>query len=157
SELAERAPRIDLSSYLIEFGKGRFKVNLGHISFGSNRHLINSFSSRGIRATIPLGKENEIILAAANGTSVVGFDNFIGITRRKHSVLSAAFAREFIKERPGGLRFEFSVLRGSLLPLTNFNQGEINDAEKSLGFGFKVTGSDKRQRLRYEAGFTRSR
>ncbi len=156
-ELANKAPQIDLSSYLIEFGKGRFKVNLGHVSFGSNRHLVSSFSSRGISATIPLGKQNEVILSAANGTSIVGYDNFIGITRRKHSVMSATFAREFFKERAGGLRVEVSVLRGSLLPLSDFNQGEINDAEKSLGFGFRVVGSDKKQRLRYEAGFTRSR
>ncbi len=156
-ELGEKAPNIDLSSYLIELSKGRFKINLGHVSFGSNRHLINSFSSRGITVTVPVGKQNEVILAAANATSIVGFDNFIGITRRQHSVLSATFAREFFKERPNGLRLEFSVTRGSLLPLSNFNQGEINDAEKSLGLGFKIIGSDKSQRLRYEAGFTRSK
>jgi hypothetical protein len=156
-ELGEKAPQIDLSSYLIELSKGRFKVNFGHVSFGSNRHLINGFSSRGISATIPIGKQNEVILSAANGTSIVGFDNFIGVTRRQHSVLSATFAREFFKERPNGLRVEFSILRGSLLPLTNFNQGEVNDAEKSVGFGFKIIGSDKKQRLRYEVGFTRSK
>ncbi|MEZ5427337.1 MAG: hypothetical protein R2747_13790 [Pyrinomonadaceae bacterium] len=156
-ELENRAPRVDLSSYLIEFGKGRFAVKLGHVSYGSNRHLINSFSSRGITLTLPIGSQNEISLLAANGTSIVGYDNFIGITRRKHSVLSATFAREFFKERPGALRLELSVLRGSLLPLSDFNQGEISDAEKSLGFGFRVLGSDKKNRLRYEAGFTRSR
>lgn len=156
-ELADRAPKIDLASYLIEVSRGRYKFNLGHISFGSNRHLISSFSSRGFSVTAPIGRQNEISFAAANGTSIVGYDNFIGITRRKHSVVSATFAREFIKERPGGLRLEFSVMRGSLLPLTNFNQGEINDAEKSLGFGFRLFGSDKNQRLRYELGFTRSK
>lgn len=156
-ELGFKAPRIDLSSYLIQFGKGRFSVRLGHVSFGSNRHLINSFSSRGITVTVPVSKQNEISFAVMNGTSVVGFDNFIGVTRRKHSVMSATFAREFFKERPNGLRVEFSVMRGSLLPLSNFNQGEINDAEKSVGLGVKVIGSDKKQRLRYEVGFTRSR
>ncbi len=156
-ELQNDAPKIDLSSYLIELSKGRFKLNLGHISFGSNKHLINGFSSRGFNVTVPVGRQNEISFAAANGTSIVGYSNFLGISRKKHSILSATFAREFFKERPGGLRFEFSVLRGSLLPLENFNQGEINDAEKSLGFGFKVLGSDKKQRLRYELGFTRSK
>ena len=156
-ELGNRAPRIDLSSYLIQFGKGGFSVKLGHVSFGSNRHLINSFSSRGVTVTVPIGKQNELSFAAVNGTSVVGFGNLPGITRRKHSVVSATFAREFFKERPNGLRFEFSVMRGSLLPLTNFNQREVNDAEKSIGFGLKVIGSDARQRLRYEVGFTRSR
>jgi hypothetical protein len=156
-ELGVRAPQIDLSSYLVELAKGRFKFNLGHVSFGSNRHLINSFSSRGVTVTIPISKQNEISLAAANGTSVVGFGNFVGITRRKHSILSAAFARDFFKERPGGLKVEFSVMRGSLLPLSNFNQREVNDAERSLGFGVRVLGSNKTQRLRYEFGFTRSR
>lgn len=156
-ELQDRAPRIDLSSYLIELSRGRFKLNLGHISYGSNRHLINSFSSRGITLTLPIGRQNEFSLLAANGSSIVGYDNFIGLSRRKHSVISASFAREFFKERPGGLRLELSVMRGSLLPLSDFNQGEINDAEKSIGFGFRVLGSDKKNRLRYEAGFTRSR
>jgi hypothetical protein len=156
-ELGAKAPQIDLSSYLVELSKGRFKVNFGHVSFGSNRHLINSFSSRGISVTVPIGKQNDLSFAAVNGTSIVGFDNFTGVTRRRHSVLSATFAREFYAERPNGLRVEFSVIRGSLLPLSNFNQGEINDAEKSIGFGFKVIGSDAKQRLRYEAGFTRSK
>jgi len=156
-ELQNEAPKIDLSSYLVELTNGRFAARLGHVSFGSNRHLINGFSSRGITVTVPVGRQNDVTVLAANGTSIVGYDNFIGVTRRKHSVVGAAFAREFFKERPGGLRFEFSVMRGSLLPLTNFNQREVNDAEKSLGFSFKVSGSDTRQRLRYEAGFTRSR
>ena len=155
--LQNKAPRIDLSSYLIEFGKGRFKFNLGHVSFGSNRHLINSFSSRGFSVTVPVGKQNEVSFSAANGSSIVGYGNFLGIRRKKHSVVSGTFAREFFRERPGSLRFEFSVMRGSLLPLSNFNQGEINDAEKSLGFGFRVAGTDKKQRLRYEAGFARSK
>lgn len=156
-ELGEKASQIDLSSYLVELSKGRFKANFGHVSFGSNRHLINSFSSRGVSVTVPVGKQNEVSFAAMNGTSIVGFDNFIGITRGKHSVLSASFAREFIKENPGGLRTEFTVFRGSILPLTNFNQGEVNDAEKSFGFGFKAIGNSFKERLRYEVGFTRSR
>ncbi len=156
-ELNDEAPMIDLSSYLIELSRNRFKLNLGHISFGSNRHLINSFSSRGITVAVPVGKQNELSFAAMNGTSIVGYDNFLGITRRKHNVLSASFAREFFKERPNGLRVEFSVMRGSLLPLTNVNQGAVNDAEKSLGFGFRILGSDTKQRLRYEAGISRNR
>lgn len=156
-ELQERAPKIDLSSYLVEFGKGRFAVRFGHVSFGSHRHLINSFSSRGISVTVPLGKQTDVTFAAANGTSIVGFNNFTGVTRRNHNVTSLIFAREFFKERPNGLRLEFTLMRGSLLPLSNFNQREVNDAEKSLGFGFRVIGSDTKQRLRYEAGFTRSK
>lgn len=157
SELRERAPNIDLSSYLIELTKGRFNARLGHVSFGSNRHLINNFSSRGISATLPLGKQNEISLAAMNGTSIVGFSNFFGFTRAKHSLISTTFAREFIAERPGAFRVELSLMRGSILPLSSFNQGKVTDAEKSQGFGIKVIGNNFKQRLRYELGFTRSR
>lgn len=156
-ELKDEAPMIDLSSYLIELTRNRFKLNLGHVSFGSNRHLINNFSSRGITVTVPVGKQNDLSFATMNGTSIVGYDNFLGVTRRKHNVLGASFAREFFKERPNGLRVEFSAIRGSLLPLTNINQGAVNDAEKSLGFGFRVLGSDTKQRLRYEAGISRNR
>ncbi len=156
-ELENKAPKIDLSSYLVELSKGRFKFTLGHVSFGSNRHLLNSFSSRGFTLTVPLGKQNDFTFAAANGTSIVGYNNLIGVNRKKHSLVSGIFAREFFAERPGGLRFEVSVLRGSLLPLENFNQGEINDAEKSFGLGFKVLGKDKDQRLRYEISWTRSK
>ena len=156
-ELEERAPRIDLASYLIEFGKGRFKVNFGNVSFGSNRHLLSGFSSRGIAVTVPLGKQNDVTLATASGTSMVGFGDFSGLTRREHNVTGLIFAREFFAARPNGLRVEFTLMRGSLLPLSNFNQREVNDAEKSSGFGFRVVGSDTKQRLRYEIGFTRSK
>lgn len=156
-ELEERAPKIDLANYLVEFDKGRFKVNFGHVSFGSNRHLLNSFSSRGIAVTVPLGKQNDVTLATASGTSIVGFGNFSGVSRRRHNVTSLIFAREFFAERPNGLRVEFTLMRGSLLPLSNFNQREVNDAEKNSGFGFRIIGSDTKQRLRYEVGFTRSK
>lgn len=156
-ELKEEAPKVDLSSYLVELTKGRFALRLGHVSFGSNRHLINSFSSRGVTVTVPAGRGNEITFLAANGTSIVGYDNFLGVTRRKHSVVGVAFAREFFRERPGRLRFEVTAMRGSLLPLTNFNQREINDAETSIGLGFQIGGNLLKQRLRYSAGYNGSR
>ncbi len=156
-ELQNDAPKIDLSSYLVELSKGRFSVKLGHVSFGSNRHLISGFSSRGLTITVPAGAQNELSFVAANGTSIVGYDNFVGLSRRKHNVMGMSLAREFFKEHPGRLRFEVTALRGSLLPLTNFNQREVNDAEKSLGAGFQLNGNLFGQRLRYSAGYNTSR
>ncbi|MEZ5308946.1 MAG: hypothetical protein R2684_17510 [Pyrinomonadaceae bacterium] len=156
-DLADRAPLIDLSSYLIEIGKGRFKANLGHVSFGTNRHLLSGFSSRGATVQLPIGKQNEFTIAAVNGTAVVGFGNFLGITKRRHNLLATTFAREFYKDSPGELRIELTAMSGSLLPLSNLNQGEINDAEKSLGGGVRIAGFLAKQKLRYEAGFSRSR
>jgi hypothetical protein len=156
-ELQNDAPKIDLSSYLVELNKGRFAVRLGHVSFGSNRHLINSFSSRGLTVTVPISQRNDLTFLAANGTSVVGHDNFLGVSRRRHSVLGATLAHEFFEKKPGALRLEITGMRGSLLPLTNFNQREVNDAEKSIGLGFRIVGNAFKERLRYEAGYTRSR
>jgi hypothetical protein len=156
-ELANKAPSIDLSSYRVEIGKGRFRTSLGHISFGSNRHLINSFSSRGLGVTVPIGKQNEVTFSAMNGTSIVGFDNFAGLSRADHNVLGVTFAREFIRERPGGLRLEVTAMRGSLLPLNSFNRRTINDAEKSYGGAVRLQFKTKDERLRFEGGYTRSR
>lgn len=157
NELGNRAPSIDLSGYQMQIEKGRFKANLGHISFGSQRHLINGFSSRGLSVTVPAGKQNEISFSAMNGTSIVGFGNFFGIARADHQVLGVTFAREFFRERPGGLRLELTALRGSLLPLDGFNERSVNDAEKSFGGAVRLLYKDKKERFRFESGLTRSR
>src|SRR5205823_14682343 len=77
--LGAKAPQIDLSSYLVQFKLGRAKVAIGHTSFGSSRHLVNSFSSRGITVTVPITKRFDFSVAAMNGTSVVGYGNFFGL------------------------------------------------------------------------------
>ncbi len=56
-----------------------------------------------------------------NGPSIVGWGNFFGLDRRDHQVVSGKVGFEMLANRPGGLRAEASVLRGSLLPLNNFN------------------------------------
>jgi hypothetical protein len=157
SELGKRASPIDLSSYHVQIENGRFKVEIGHVSFGNQRHLINSFSSRGFLVTVPVGKQNEVIVTALNGSSIVGFDNFLGVTRAKHNVLGVTFAREFIKERPGGLRLEVTAIHGSLLPINGFNQRSITDAEKSFGGAVRLQFTDKKGRMRIDGGVTRSR
>ncbi|HYJ45506.1 MAG TPA: hypothetical protein VEV81_02760, partial [Pyrinomonadaceae bacterium] len=121
------------------------------------RQLINNFSSRGLSVTVPISKRLDLSGALMNGTSVVGFNNFFGLSRTKHQVASGTLGIEFLPKRPGGLRLELSVLRGSLLPLNNFNQGSVTDAEKNYGGSIRVTGSDKAQRLRFDGGFARSR
>lgn len=153
-ELGKKAPQIDLSSYLIQLEKGRFKTQFGHVAFGSSRHLINNFSSRGVTMTIPITKKDEITFGAANGTSVVGFANFGGVSRTQHSIFSTTYGREILKE-PGSFRLEVTMMRGSLLPITNFNEGAIVDAERNFGGTIRI----KRDvsRFKFDAGFTRSR
>src|SRR5499426_2889159 len=156
AELGANAPKVDLSSYLTQFQLNGAKFQAGHTAFGNNRHLINSFGSRGLTLSIPLGKRSDFSLAALNGTSIVGWNNFFGLDRRKHQILSATLGFEFIDQRPGGLRLEAAALSGSLQPLAGFNQGVINDAEQSKGGSLRLLATDKAQRLKLEGGFTRS-
>lgn len=157
SERGSTAPRVDLSNYLMQFQLSKARLQVGHISIGTNRHLINSYGSRGISLTAPLGNRSDFSLAAINGTSIVGWNNFFGLNRREHQIVSATLGFELLKDRPGGLRLETSVLHGSLLPIAGFNQGVINDAEESDGASLRLAATDKSQRLKFEGGFTRSR
>src|SRR5262245_21553424 len=157
SELGRRAPNVDLSSYLVQVQHGASNFAFGHISFGAQRHLINSFSSRGLTAKIPLGDRADFTAAAVNGTSVVGWNNFFGLDRRKHQILSGALGFEFLPARPQGFRIEAGVISGSLLPLNNFSQRTLTDAERSVGWSLRLIASDAQNRFKLDAGFTRSR
>jgi hypothetical protein len=156
-QLGADAPQFDLSAYSMLYQLYGAKLRLGNVSFGSNRELINSFSSRGISLAIPITKRFDISGAIMNGTSVVGYDNFFGFSRSTHRISSATLGIEVLDKRPGGFRVELSGLNGSLLPLSSFNQGLVSDAEKSKGASIRVVGSDTSQRLHFDGGFSRSR
>ena len=155
-QLGEEAPQIDLSSYLMQFQIGKARYLLGHTSYGANRQLISDFSSRGMTIAIPLAPRMDFSAAAMNGTSIVGFDNFFGLARRRHQIVSSALGFEFLAKRPGGLRFETSVMDGWLQPISSFNQGDVNDAERSRGIGFRLIATDPAGRFRLDAGMARS-
>jgi hypothetical protein len=154
--LGEAAPLIDLSSYLMQFQVGKAKFFTGHTSYGTNRHLVNSFSSRGITMQLPINNQVDFSMAAMNGSAIVGTANFFGLNKRKHQILSSTIGMEFLPKRPGGLRAEVSYLNGYVLPISSVNEGNVNDAERSRGVGFRVLASDAKQRFRFEGGFARS-
>lgn len=155
--MGNAAPNVDLSNYLMQFQFNKATVALGGVSFGSNRFLMDSFSSRGITLSVPINKRWDVAVAAMNGSSIVGWSNFFGLDQRKHQHFSGTIGYEFLPERRGGLRLEASVLRGSLLPISNFNEGNITDAEQSKGFGLRLRASNKSERFRADVGFARSR
>ncbi|HXG66218.1 MAG TPA: hypothetical protein VNO70_14040 [Blastocatellia bacterium] len=155
-ELGDEAPNVDLANYLMQFDTGAFKYLLGSVSYGTSRHLINNFSSRGMTLTIPLKTRGDFSLAAVNGTNIVGFGNFFGLNKLKHQLLSGTLGLELLPKRPGGLRLETSALSGYLLPVSSVNQADVNDAERSRGIGLRLVATDPAQRLRLDAGFARS-
>jgi hypothetical protein len=155
-ERQEGAPLVDLMDYRIGIRNHRIELALGHVSFGSHRHLFNGFASRGALATLRFGPNVDLALTALNGSSIVGWDNILGLEQRRHRVAGATLGIEIIGARPGALRLEASLLDGRLLPRTNFNEGAITDAEQSHGGGLRLVASDARQRFRLDGGYARS-
>jgi hypothetical protein len=155
--LGDRAPRVDLSSYRIDWQQGRALVSLGHVSFGSHRHLIQNFGGRGGLFSLTLSRALSVQLAALSGTAIVGWDDIVGIENQEHRMYAATLGVEMIPARPGGLRFEASLLDGSLRPVSSFNQGAIRSAEKSRGHALRLAASTPRQRFTIDTGYTRSR
>jgi hypothetical protein len=63
---------------------------------------------------------------------------------------------QLMNNASGGVRLETTLMNGSRLPVANFNVGEIVDAEKSDGFGLRLTAANDNGRWRADAGFARS-
>lgn len=156
-EKGDNAAHIDLASYLIAVGDGTTNLSMGHINHGRQKHLINFYSSRGLLLESKIGTQVDMSAAVVNGTDIVGWNNFLGLSNANHRIHSGTIGIEFVPENPGAFRIEGSAMDASSQPLNNFNQGVINDAEQSKGIGFKMQGNTWAQRVRYEAGFARSR
>jgi hypothetical protein len=155
--LGREAPDIDLSSYLMNFELGRAKFSLGHTSFGGNRHLVSSFSSRGLSVNIPINKRFDLTAGFLNGTSVLGVGNFFGVSKIRHQVQGATLGIEFFPKRANAMRLEVTGFNGYLQALNNVSEGRIVDAEQSRGFGLRFLTSDKTERFKLEFGYALSR
>lgn len=155
--LGDKAPHIDLGSYLMQVKIGKANLQLGHTSFGGNRHIISSFSSRGITLSVPITKWMDFSAGALNGTSVVGFPNFLGLGKLRHQLQGATIGFEFIPKRPGAMRLEVTGMNGYVQPLSGFNEGRVNDAERSKGLGARFIAGDASGRFKIEAGLAVSR
>lgn len=155
--LGEKAPEVDLSSYLMNFQVGKAKFAYGHTSFGNNRHLVSSFSARGLSINIPLSKRFDLTGGVLNGTSIVGFGNFFGLKKLDHQVQGLTLGIEIFPKRANAMRLEITGFNGYIQPLNNVSEGRINDAERSRGLGLRFVTSDKTERFKLEAGYTVSR
>jgi hypothetical protein len=157
STLGNRAPKVDLSSFLLEFEVGKAKWQLGHFSFGGFRHLVNGFSSRGITVAVPFAGRFDFSAAAMNGTSVVGFGNFFGLDNGRHQLQSMTLGVEVFEKKPGALRLEFGGMHGYVSALNGVSDASVNDVERSQGGSVKLLFADPTGRVKGEAGFSRSR
>ena len=151
------APAVDLSDYRLQLSRRSARVTLGHVSVGSNRYLMSGFSSRGLAAGFPLGSGATLDLGLVRGSSVVGWNNLVGLMEPSHRIAVGTLGIELFPKRPGGLHLDFSGVDGSVLPQSGYNQGSATDAEESRGFGVQVAASDAKDRIRFSGGVARSR
>ncbi|HEX7069858.1 MAG TPA: hypothetical protein VF190_03585, partial [Rhodothermales bacterium] len=155
--LAEEAPRVDLAGYGLEVGAGPTRLQVGHVSHGRHRHVISGFASRGVVAGIAAADRFEASVAALSATRVVGWRNPLGLADRNHRLLSGLVAVDALRAPIAQVRLEGSVLAGSVVPTTGFNQGGIPDAATSRGGGLRLIASGINGRMRLEAGYAGSR
>jgi hypothetical protein len=154
--LGEKAPNIDLSSYLMNLQVGKAKFSYGHTSFGNNRHLVSSFSARGLSINIPINKYFDMTGGVLNGTSIVGFGNFFGLQKLNHQVQGLTLGIEFIPKRQNAMRLEVTGFNAYIQALSGVSEGRINDAERSRGLGLRFITSDNSERFKLEAGYALS-
>lgn len=157
SEKGEDAPKVDLADYLVEIEKGKAKVSLGHVSYGQHPLLADSISNRGVVVAYQPNKTFDLSLASQNGTDIVGFSNPFGLKdTRDHNITSAAIGYEMLPDRPGAVRLEVNYVTASILPESDFDVGEVPDAEKSHGWGVRLLGNGLAGRLRGDMNYARA-
>jgi hypothetical protein len=153
----QQAPRFDLSSYRIDLRQGPLTAALGHVSFGDNRHLASGMSSRGATAALQVGGRAGLSFAVLNGSSIVGWNNLVGLGQPRHRLGAANLGLDLLPRPLGSARLDLTALSGSRLPLGAVNRGLIDDAEESRGASAQLLVSDPGQRLRVHAGYAVSR
>jgi hypothetical protein len=153
----DRAPKFDLSDYLIKGSNGPLSASLGHVSFGSAKHLVNGAASRGITTALALGKIGELSFGALNGTSIVGWDNPLGLAHTAHRIFGTSLKIDAFTRHPGAAQFDISLLDAAQLPQAGFNENDVNDREKSRGGAFHVASKTLGDRVTLDAGYTLSR
>lgn len=149
----EGAPKLDLASYRVELTRNRVRGALGHVSFGDSRHLVNRFTSRGLTFAAPLGSRFELGLGAMNGTSIVGWDNPVGLSDGDHRVLTGSLGFDVLADRPGSLRLTGSWLDARQLPRAGFNTDRLTDREESDGWSLGLSAQSPGGRLRLGLGW----
>ncbi|MBW4542801.1 MAG: hypothetical protein KME43_27295 [Myxacorys chilensis ATA2-1-KO14] len=155
-QLGESAPPVDLSDYLIDLKVGSAQFSLGHICYGNHPFLLNSLCTRGLSSKLSINDRLDLSVAHLSTTSIVGFDDILGIANSNNTVTAATLGLQLLKNQAGGIRLETTVMRGLRQPVSDFNAGEVVDAEESRGIGFRLLANDASGRFKLDAGLARS-
>jgi hypothetical protein len=157
AQLGEAAPNTDLSDYLIDTTIGPIQLLVGHTCHGNHPFLLSNICSRGAVLKAKLTDRLSLDLSSLRSETIVGFDNILGLDEGDNNTSAITLGYQIVKtEAGGGLRFETSLMDGSKLAEGNFNVGEIRDAERSKGLGFRFIGNDNGNRFKFDLGYALS-
>lgn len=154
---ANEAQKVDLNDYKTEFARGDLKFALGHLSYGNHPLLLNNRDSRGITLGYAVAPWLDVSGSAIRASSVVGFDDFFGLSTVDHRIYAATLGVELQPSKRGLIRGELIFMDAKAMPEANFNQGQIPDAEQSRGLGVRLSTADPEGRWRADTLFARSR
>jgi len=137
-ELGPKAPRVDLSDYLLSIKKGPADINIGHYQFEGSRYIMPVAFNRGISTSYQANERIKLAATAQNSTEVVGYNNIFGVNQQDNRTLGAKMSAELLS-RPGALKLEGFVSHGTQLANPGFNAGEITDAEQSQSGSIRLS------------------
>ena len=151
------APKFDLSDYLIKGANGPLSASVGHVSFGNAKHLMNGIATRGVTGALSIARTAELAIGVLNGSSIVGWDNPVGLANDNHRILGASLKVDALRSHPGTMVFDAAFMNAEQLPQSGFNEGEINDRERNRGGAIHFAGKTAGDRVTLDAGYTVSR
>jgi hypothetical protein len=151
------APKFDLSDYLIKGANGPLSASVGHVSFGNAKHLMNGIATRGVTGALSIARTAELAIGLLNGSSIVGWDNPLGLANDNHRILGASLKVDAFRSHPGTMVFDAAFMSAEQLPQSGFNDGEINDRERNRGGAIHFSGKTAGDRVTLDAGYTVSR
>lgn len=156
-ELGERAPNFDLTEYQLDAKWGPVQFTMGHLCYGNHPFLLSNVCSRGMTLKVNFTDRIDLSVNSMSANSIVGFDNMSGLDQlSQNNITAATLGFQLIKNDFGGIRLEATVMDGKRPAVSNFNEGQVVDAEKSRGFGVRLFGTDNSGRLRIDVGYARS-
>lgn len=156
AELGDAAPLVDLSDYLLELEVGRGAFAAGHVISPQSPLLISGIDHRGVSYRFRSSERFSVRLAAQNGQRTVGYSRLLGNDISRNHIVSAGLGYELLPTI-GALRTELTVMSAKVRSDPGFAIGEVADAERSSGWGFRVSGASDGGRLRGSVDLASSR
>lgn len=152
----EDAAKVDLSDYIVTLTKGDLQLRMGHVSAGTNSLLVSGLSNRGMDARYRLNKMMDVGFSVQNASSIVGWQNFIGLDNSHHQISVGSVGLELSPSDPGKQRIEITWLNGRTQSISDFDVGEITDAEENTGWGLSYQGRFFTDRLNIDSAYAQS-